>query len=892
MPSWAEIVQARLAGIDVDQGVIDEIVEHAEEMYRNLVVSGRSAEASQAIVVRELADIQAVVDAARARRMRRRRLPPVEPPPAGRLRPVRVFARDLVHGVRMLFARPAFTAVAVLTLALGVGANTAIFSVIQTVLLDPPPFPESDRLVMVWERDADDPTSMFIVAEPNYRDWVARATSFESTAIWEYKTFNIAGDGEPEQVPGMRISASVFPMLRVAPQLGRVFTPSEDLPGHDVVVISDSLWHRRYSARRDIIGQRMRLNGRPFEIIGVMPPTFRFTQERHAIWVPIHFTQRDGLRDAHSFTVAARLKAGVDYDAAKAEIESIGQQLAGEYEENRGESATITRLDELGVRSVRATLLMLQGAVLMVVLIACVNVANLLLAQASVRRREFSIRTALGAGRGRLASQILAEGLVLALAGGVAGALLAWFSTSAMASQLPASIKAAPFRTGGTLSIDAGTLAFTFAIATLAGVLFSLAPMIALMRAEPADALRAGDRGGTSRLSMFRNVLVTIEVALAIVVLTGAGLMIKSVSRLIAIDPGLDASNVLLMDIALPQAEPYGRPERTTFCQDLDRDAGSLPGVVAAGAISHLPLSGANAGRGFAIDGRSFPPERSPSAAYRLTCPGYFKTLGIRMVSGRDFTRADATNAQHVVIINETTAATYWPDGDALGSRIKLGDINSNVAWMTVVGVAADVRHFGLDAAPRREIFRPYSQAAWPVMTIAVKSASDPLGLATAVREALRRIDPDQPVSRVRTMGQVVDESVGARWFPMLLLGLFAGVALLLAAVGVYGVVSYVVSQRTREIGIRMALGARHATVIRSVVTRAAVPIALGLIAGAFAANLAAGQLTGLLFQVEPTDPVVLVSISLLLGAVAIAASWVPARKAAGVDPVQVLRQV
>ena len=335
MPDWKGVVRTRLAGVDVDADVIDEVVQHAEELYRNLVAGGSSLDVSAAAVERELADVQAVIDAARAARAgRRRRIPAAEPPAPGRLGAVRMFARDLVHGARLLLARPAFTAVAILTLALGVGANTAIFSVIQAVLLDPLPFPESDRLVMMWERDATDPENIFIVSAPNYRDWAARARSFESTAIWEYKTFNIAGDGEPEQVPGMRISASVFPMLRVAPQLGRVFTPAEDLPGNDVVVISDSLWRRRYSSRRDIIGQTMRLNGRPFEIVGVMPPSFRFTQDRHAIWVPIHFTDRDGLRDAHSFTTAARLVDGVDYESAKAEVEAIGRQMSSEY---RGE---------------------------------------------------------------------------------------------------------------------------------------------------------------------------------------------------------------------------------------------------------------------------------------------------------------------------------------------------------------------------------------------------------------------------------------------------------------------------------------------------------------------------------------------------------------------------
>ena len=587
------------------------------------------------------------------------------------------------------------------------------------------------------------------------------------------------------------------------------------------------------------------------------------------------------------------MKPGVSFDAAKAELRAIAGRLETQYESDQGESATITRMDDLGVRQLRPTLYALLGAVGLVLLIACVNVANLLLAQAAVRHREFAIRSALGAGRARLASQLLAEGLLLSALGGTAGVGLAWLATSALAQSLPASIRFAPFRDATAVPLDPPVLAFTFTIAALTGILFSLAPMLGIAAGAAASSLKgSGDRGSTTKFTSVRSVLVAVEVALAVIVLAAAGLMIKSVSRLLAVDPGLDSKNVLTMNMALPQADTYGPPVRTTFCDDLTREVGALPGVTAVAAISHLPLSGANAGRSFSIDGA--PPSLAPdgaSAAYRLTCPGYFKTLGIPLIRGRDFTSADTGTAPEVVILNEATAARYWPGRDPVGQRIKLGPPTSSAPWMTVVGVTKNVRHFGLDADARREIFRPYAQASWPTMTITVKAGADPLSMAMPVRAALLKIAPEQPVSRVRTMGQVVAESAGSRRFPMLLLAVFAGVALLLAAVGVYGVVNYVVSQRMREMGIRMALGATGSQVTRLVIRRSLLPIGAGIVAGILGSVGASRLLAALLYRVQPDDPLVLVTIVVLLGTCALTASLMPARRAAAVDPLVVLRE-
>jgi predicted permease len=890
---WSAFVRARLGNANVDPDVGDEVAQHAEELYRAARIAGRSDSEALAAIEGEIADLPALLRTVREAKHRRVLPPVLEPSSPGALQLAAGFWRDVMYGARLLAARPMFTAVAVLTLALGIGANTAIFSVVHSVLLAPLPFAEPDRLVMMWETDGHDDDSAFIVAAPNWQDWTKQSTSFISTALWEDLSFNIAGGADPEQVAGLRVSSTVFPMLGVDPQLGRTFRPEEDAPGHNVVVISDGLWRRRFGARPDILGQVTRLNGQPFEIIGVMPPSFAFVEKIYAVWVPIAFTEQDAERGSHSFYAAARLKPGVTFEAAKSELRAIGDRLAAEYGSNKGESATIIRMKDVFVSRLRPTLFALLGAVTMVLLIACVNVANLLLAQAAARQREFAIRAALGAARGRLASQMLAEGVLLALVGGIAGIGLAWAGTTALAESLPPSIRSAPFREVTTVPLNPVVLAFTFGLATLTGILFSLAPMAGTAYRTTASTLQStGARGGTAHFSVLRSLLVAVEVALAVIVLAAAGLMIKSVARLVAVDPGLDPRGILTMRLALPQADTYGPPTRQTFCDDVEREVGSLPGVTSVSAMSHLPLSGANAGRGFAIEGRPPDvPDEGPSASYRLTCPGYFKTLGIPMLEGRDFTLADTTTSPGVVIINEATALRYWPGQDPIGQRFKLGSVTSSNPWMTVVGIAKNVRHFGLDTEARREIFRPYSQASWPAMTVVVKTAAEPASMAPSVRAVLAKVAPDQPVSNIRTMEQVVALSVGSRRSPMVLLGLFSAVALVLAAIGVYGVVSYVVSQRMREMGIRMALGARAWQVTRLVLERSLLPIGAGIVAGIAGSLAASRMLSALLYDVAPGDPAVLGTIVLILGSTAIAACLVPARRAAGVDPLVVLRE-
>jgi putative ABC transport system permease protein len=859
--------------------VIDELAQHVEETYRAARAAGRSEDEALAAARRQLENPPARLPAIMI-------APPSRQGLAGVLSAV---VKDVGYSIRMLKARPGFTAVAILTLALGIGANTAIFSVVHSLLLEPLPFPQPERLVMLWEADADDQSQTNIVAAPNYLDWQRGVKAFESTGIWEYLNFNFSGDGQAERVPGLRMSASTFTMLGVAPEIGRTFTPEEDQPGHDVAVISHALWQRRFGGRPDIIGRTARINARPFEIIGVMPETFRFPNNTMGVWTPMAFNSDDQSRNAHSFQAAARLRPGVTLTVAKAELDTLARALAKQYpDDNEGETATLSPMNELGVVQLKPTLIALSGAVVLVLLIACVNVANLLLAQASSRRQEFAVRSALGASRLRLAAQVLSEGLVIAVIGGAAGIGVAWAGTSAIAGVLPRSIVFAPFRDAAAgIRLDPWVLGFTALLSVMTGLLFSLAPIAGLRR---PDLKAAGDRSTTGRLTHMRSALVAVEVALALVVLVAAGLMIKSLVRLVRIDSGLNSANVLVLEMALPQPNFYGPPVRKTFCNDVADRVGTIPGVLSAGAISHLPLSGANAGRGLTIEGKTMPPGENASASYRLTCPGYFKSMGIRMVRGRDFDARDATEAPGAVIINEETAKRYWPNEDPVGRRMKIGPSGSDNPWMTVVGVAANVRHFGLDNVARREMFRPYSQGAWPVMTIVAKTATDPSGYVSTVRSALQGIDPDLPVARVSTMESIERNSTGSRRFPMMLLGAFGAVAFTLAVLGVYGVVSYVVTQRTREIGIRVALGARRGQVLRLVVMGALGPVLAGLAIGAVGAVFAARLLGTLLFTVKPGDPAVVAGIAAMLAVAAIAASLVPGARATRVDPITVLK--
>ena len=888
MPDLRERLCERLAAEGVvpsaHREAIDEIAEHLRDLHRAAITAGKSSVEADAVVEAELARMGplAVAVADRAKR-RQRSTARVESRTTG-------VAADLRHALRAIQLQPGFSAIVILTLAIGIGACTTVFSFINALLLGSLPYPEPDRLVLLWENDADDASRRMIVALPVYEDWRRETRSFGAMGIWEYRTFNVASDQEPEQVRGIRTTSSLFTVLGVPPAIGRVFTQEEDDRQERVAVVSDAIWRAHLGGDPSALGRQLRLNGESYQVVGVMPPGFQFPQQGTGVWVPFHGQRQDQERNSHSFQVAARLAPGVTFETARADVEQVGRALRQRYPENKEEGSTVTRMSEHNLAQVRTMLTALMGAVGLVLVIACVNVANLQLGRALTRRREFVVRLSLGAGFGRLARQLFAESLALALAGGVAGLVLTWFALRAADLLVTPGFRTLPFRGEVALTIDATVLLFCAAVAIAAAALFGFAPLVGLNGREPNTLLRDGERGSTGIANTARRALVALEVALAIVVLAGAGLLVKSLTGLLGVNPGLDPQEVLTLQVSLPQDNTYGPPERESFCADLSRSAEGLPGIRSIGAISHLPLSGANASRGLTIEGRVAGPDDGAGAAYRLTCPGYFATVGIPLLEGRDFTHRDATRGEPVTIVSRTMAERYWPGASPVGKRFKLGGLDNDQPWRVVVGVADDVRHFGLDSEAQREFYVPYSQAAWPVMTIVAKTVGEPMLWQSALSGAVRRVDPNLPVARVRSMEHVIEASVDWRETPMKLLAGFALIGLLLASIGVYGVLAYYVSQRTREIGVRAALGASRRQLSSLVVRQSMLPIAAGVIAGVAGAFASGRLLQEFLYQVQPGDPQVIAIIVVLLIGVGLLASWLPARRAASIDPMVALR--
>jgi putative ABC transport system permease protein len=806
---------------------------------------------------------------------------------------------DVRLALRMLARNRGFTVVAALTLALGVGANTTMFSIVNATLLRPLPFPDPDSLVTVWKARITDPQSLNIVSLPNFRDWQQRSSVFQHLALFDSagRGYNLtAGAGEPEQVSGLRVTASFFEVLGVAPLLGRTFAEAEEEPGADrVVVLSHGLWKRRYGADPALIGRTTPIDGLPYTVVGVMPASFEFQfwSGPRQLWVPAGWTRGDKDRGSNSFICIGRRKPGVSLAQARGEMDSIGRVLEREHASaNAGWTVAVVPMSEYGMAGLRQSLYAMLGVVGFVLLIACVNVANLMLARAASRQRELAIRCALGAGRMRIVRQLLTESLALALVGGVCGLLLAYWLTSLLPQFLPGNLRSVPLRPVARIGIDVSVLAFTFGVTCLTGILFGVFPALAALRGDLNAPLKERARGSTEGKGRLRYALVASEVALTLVVLAGAGLMITSVGRLLGVESGLDPRNVLVMQMSLPQEDLYnGPPGNPRFCRELEERAGSLPGVVSVSAIAHLPLSGGSASRGLGIEGQSDPgPGKRPGAGYSVACANVLRTLGIPLASGRDFQEGDTLGAPDVALVNESMARRFWPGQPAVGKRFRIGNVESGGPWLTVVGVFRDVRHWGLDRDVSSSFLRPYDQAAWPWMSIVARTASAPQPFGEPLKKALALIEPGRPVTGMRTMEAVIGGSVSGRRFPMLLLSAFAVVALLLAAVGIAGVVGYSVVQRTQEIGVRIALGAQTRDVLRMVLGSSLSWTVAGLAVGLVAAFALLRFLRTLLFGVAPTDPVVLGAVSLLLVGVAALASYVPARRAARVDPVVALR--
>ena len=909
MPDWKSGIRAqlRLDGLTPQrqEDIVEDLAGQLEDAFQDALGRGVSAADAEAFAWDQCTDWDDL-----SRQLRGSRRGAVEPLARlqsraddaggdGRRGVLLGILSDLLFAVRMMRKAPVFTAVAVVTLALGIGANTTIFSIINATLLKTLPFPDPGRLALVFQTYGRGPDDFNIVSAPNFWDWQSRNTVFEGMAVFDSagKGYSLGDEGgrrEAEQVSGLRVSANFFRVLGVQPSIGRDFTRDEETPGRDrVVILSHGLWERRYGADRGIVGKPIRIDGENRVVVGVMPRgfEFQFFSDARELWVPSGWTRGDHDRGSNSFICIARLKPGATVARANAEIAGIHRQLASQYEEDRKSGATVVPMESFGLGTAQGIALTLLAAVAFVLLIGCVNVANLMLARGAERRKEFAIRRALGASGVRIVRQLLVESLLLSAAGGAGGLAVAYFCSNALKAVLPSDFAGLPLRSLDAASVDGRVLGFTLLVASASAVLFGIAPAVAAARGGLREPLTEGGRGsGSGGRNRVRHILVAAEVGLALVVLASAGLMIKSMTRLLSVDPGFDPKSVLTMEIALPQQNTYyGPPDRPRFCQDLDERVSAIAGVRSVGAAAHLPLRG-NAGRGFRIEGRPEPaPRESPSGSYTVACPGYFRTLGVPVLEGREFTSEDTLGSPGVVVINEALAKRYWPKEEPVGKRIALQG-KGDQEWLTIIGIVGNVRHWGLAREIRPQLFRPYTQAAWPWMQIVVKTAAAPETFATPVKRAMASVEPDRPLSSPRTMEQVVQRSVGSRRFPMLMLTTFAGLALLLAAVGIVGVVSYAVTQRTHEVGIRLALGAQRRDVVWLMVRASMWWVLAGVAVGTAASLGATRVLSGLLFDVKPANPWVLGATAVLLAATALVASYLPARRATRINPLDALR--
>jgi putative ABC transport system permease protein len=799
--------------------------------------------------------------------------------------------QDVRYGLRMLRKNPGFTAVAVLTLALGIGANTAIFSVVNGVLLRPLPFPRQDRLLMVWERDAAGRKSH--VGWATITDWNELNHSFTGIAAISQWLPTLVGASDAQNLIGFRVSADFFDVMGVQPQHGRGFLPAEDVRGNQfVVVLSHGLWQRRFGSDPAIVGKSIRLGSFSYTVVGVLPAdfpsVFSFDPSKPAdIYTPLAYdaTLPYACRDCRHLRAVARLMDGVSMAHANAEMDQISESLFRLYPTEYETSGTLlTPLKDFLVGDVRPVLWALLGSVSFVLLIACVNVANLLVGWAARRHREVAVRAALGAGRTRLIRQFLTESILISFFGGALGLFLAFGGVSLLQR-----LKLGNLPRIQNVHVDGPVFAFTLGISLLAGIAFGLAPAF---RASRLDLNRALNETGKSTAGVernrLRNLLVLSDVALALVLLTGAGLMMKSFVHLLDVNPGFDPSHTLTLGISLWGPKADDAPAAAFYQQVVER-VRALPGVESAGAVSQLPLGGNLDMYGLHVEGKMNPnPEKDPSGDRYSISPGYLRAMRIPLISGREIEEQDRAGAPLVALVNESAARQFWPGEDPIGRRLKMGDTKG--PWRTVVGVVGDVLHKSLDAPHTLQIYLPHAQFTDSDMLLVVRTSLEPSSLAATVRGAIAGIDPQAPITNLATMEEVVSASVAQQRFGVLLFGLFAAIALLLAAVGMYGVISYGVAQRTHEIGIRMALGARRSDVMRLIVEEGMKPALVGAVVGLAAAIGLTRLLASLLYGVTPTDPVVFASVSALLVGVALLACYIPARRAVRVHPMIALR--
>jgi putative ABC transport system permease protein len=804
--------------------------------------------------------------------------------------------QDIRYGLRLCLRTPGFTMIAVLALALGIGANTAIFTIVNAVLLEPLPFHDPGRLVVMWETNARRPGRPNTLAPSNVIRWRERATAFERMAPFYDYRINLTGSGAPEEIVGMDVTPDFFPTLGVTPIIGRAFADDEGIEGHDAVaVLSYGLWQRRFAGDAGVVGRTIQLNSRSITVIGVMPADMRLFLSRWSLagkpadlWMPFAFTEAQRTPRGRYMSGIARLKPGVELAAAQAQLDTIASGLTTEFPEfDTGWGALLMPLHRELSGDLRPALLVLTGAVAFVLLIACANVANLLLARGATRQREMAIRTALGAGRNRVIRQLLTESLVLCVLGGGLGLLVAQWGLALLLAISPVSLSEI-----GSVHLSYPVLAFTAAVSIATAIICGFAPAFEGSRGSVQEALRDGARqiGASVRHRRIRQAFVVGEIALAVVLLVGAGLMIRSFGTLRGVNPGFDARNVLTARVTIPTRRYPDDAKRIDFFASLTTRLSAVPGVESVGAVSYLPLAGSGAATNFSIVGQPPPlPGQSPGTDVSVCDNGYLRTLKVPLLRGRLFSAREMREKSNVVIINDALARRYFPNEDPIGKSLVIAMNLPNVPT-EIIGVVGNVKFSDLATEAHPTTYWPHPQLAYSAMTVTLRTASDPAAFAPLVEREVHAMDKDQPVADVRTMDQWVSRSLSQAKFSSTLLTAFAGLALALAAIGIYGVMSYSVSQRTSEIGIRLALGAEARDILRIVVGSAARLAVVGLAIGVSLALALSRTLTSLLYETAGTDPLTFTAVVAILGMVAIAASYVPARRASRIPPVEALR--